>query len=117
MGDSITYGYGCTAGQNGAWPNLLQEKISGDGIVFKVHNFGLNGTTAQKCGDKPYWKSPSLLQGLQYRSTGVTLITMMLGTNDAKKHNWTNEEKYTTDYIHLISTIMQLYNKDKSKQN
>ncbi len=53
VGDSCTYGDRSTDPATKSYPYLLQEKF---GKEYHVYNFGVNGATALKKGDKPYWK-------------------------------------------------------------
>jgi len=82
IGDSITAGV-CSSGGNHPYPQQLQillDQTYGEG-VYSVTNLGACGSTMLKNANSPYW------QRKQY--TALTngkwdIVTIMLGTNDAK---------------------------------
>ena len=53
VGDSITYGAGIKNRERDNYPTVLGRLL---GKKFQVRNFGVNGATLLKNGDKPYWK-------------------------------------------------------------
>jgi lysophospholipase L1-like esterase len=84
VGDSITAGVHSSGG-NHTYPFQLQmllDKAHGWG-AFTVHNLGACGSTMLKRGDSPYWDRPQF-QALVAGEWDV--VTIMLGTNDAKDH-------------------------------
>jgi len=82
VGDSITAGV-LSSGGDHPYPQQLQlllDSAHGPG-KFSVTNLGACGSTMQKQGDSPFWKRPqfdALTQGKW------DVVTIMLGTNDAK---------------------------------
>ncbi len=50
---------------------------------FEVLNFGRNGRTMMKTGDKPYWNESAYKQVLKSKAN---YIVLMLGTNDSKTY-------------------------------
>jgi hypothetical protein len=80
VGDSITQGYLSTNGAT--YPHQLQGML---GSGYKVTNFGAGGRTMLKKGDNPYWRTGPLKQAL---ASKPQIVVLMLGTNDAKYHNW-----------------------------
>ena len=52
VGDSITYGAAVKDRKTNCYPMVL-GRLLGDG--YEVRNFGVNGATLLKKGDKPYW--------------------------------------------------------------
>jgi len=85
IGDSITAGV-CSSGGNHPYPQQLQVNLDqayGEG-VYSVTNLGACGATMLKKGDSPYWKRS---QFNTLTSNKWDIITIMLGTNDAKDHD------------------------------
>jgi lysophospholipase L1-like esterase len=82
IGDSITAGV-CSSGGNHPYPQQLQillDQAYGEG-VYSVTNMGACGSTMLKGGDSPFWKRR---QYTTLTSNKWDIITIMLGTNDAK---------------------------------
>lgn len=82
IGDSITWGAGLDDRFSQSWPVVLGRRL-GDG--YAVRNFGYNSRTASREGDFPY------LNAAKYDTLKMWLpdvVTIMLGTNDSKPHNW-----------------------------
>lgn len=90
IGDSITVGVCSSNGMN--YPNILQTLL---GPNYIVQNFGNSGHTMLKnglCGPPPagncsYWGTP---QWAAAQASTPDIVTIMLGTNDAKNFNWFN---------------------------
>ena len=115
VGDSITAGV-CSSGPNETWPAQLQAMI-GDG--YKVTNLGACGSTMMKDANSPYWRRP---QHKALISAKWDIITIMLGTNDAKDQgsggpaNWPHdctgdkalECSYAKDYMSMIELVRTL---------
>lgn len=82
IGDSITAG-ACSSWDGYAYPYQLQsllDQAHGKG-VYNVTNLGSSGKTMLKNGDYPWWTTK------QYQtlvSNKWDIVTIMLGTNDAK---------------------------------
>lgn len=116
IGDSITEGGSCGAV---SYTYALQD-ILGDG--YTVTNCGVSGMTMLKkglCGDPVYgnqagacswwntWAYPAALE------SEPDIVTIMLGTNDAKYYNWEGAQQnwgdyYTLDYVNLIHQLRAL---------
>jgi len=82
IGDSITAGV-CSSGGDHPYPQQLQtllDEAYGEG-VYSVTNLGACGSTMLKKGNSPYWDRP---QYSTLTSNKWDIITIMLGTNDAK---------------------------------
>jgi len=82
IGDSITAGV-CSSGGDHPYPQQLQillDKTYGAG-KYSVTNLGACGSTMLKKGNSPFWQRP------QYKALTAgkwDIVTIMLGTNDAK---------------------------------
>ena len=98
VGDSITQGY--LSSNGGDYPTQLQKLLGTD---YKVINFGAGGRTMLKKGDNPYWKTGPLKAAL---ASKPAIVVLMLGTNDAKFHNWGPlHDEFPIDYKSMIDTF------------
>lgn len=106
VGDSITFGAGI---KNPAdkYPAQLGVML-GDG--WKVENFGVNGATLLKKGNKPYWKVGKFKPAHDFNPD---IVVIMLGTNDSKPGNWKFKDEYVSDYVELIKGFQALESKPK----
>ena len=65
---------------------------------YVVHNLGACGSTMLKLGDSPYWERP---QFKALVSGEWDVVTIMLGTNDAKDHSVHSKEPHNdSDWQH-----------------
>lgn len=101
VGDSITEGY--LSSNGGDYPHQLQTLL---GSSYKVLNFGAGGRTMLKKGDNPYWRTGPLKQAL---ASKPGIVVLMLGTNDAKFHNWGPlHAEFPVDYASMIAEFAAL---------
>ncbi len=107
VGDSITFGAAIKDRKQNCYPAQLQGLL---GETYDVHNFGVNGATLLKKGDKPYWKLKAF-QAAQDLQPDIVIIK--LGTNDTKPQNWKHKDDYKPDYIEMIQTFQKLDSKPK----
>jgi lysophospholipase L1-like esterase/pimeloyl-ACP methyl ester carboxylesterase len=107
VGDSITFGAAIKDRGTNSYPAQLQ-KMLGDG--YKVHNFGVNGATLLKKGDKPYWKLGAYQNALK---SNPQIVVIKLGTNDTKPQNWKHKAEYEADYKALIESFQALPSKPR----
>lgn len=98
VGDSITYGHGISNWPANNYPALLQD-ILGDDYV--VNNYGVSGYAVQESSDKPYTSLPHYQQSLDF---DADIVVFMMGSNDAKTHNWQSAEVYKADLIALLES-------------
>lgn len=91
VGDSITFGAGIDQREQNCYPAVLSRLL---GPRFETRNFGVNGATLLKAGDKPYWSQPEFaaLSAFQPR-----IIILKLGTNDSKPENWAHGSEFEGD--------------------
>ena len=82
VGDSITYGAAIRDRANHCYPKVLGDLL---GKGYTVHNYGVNGATLLKNGDRPYWKLSAFKQASDF---GPNVVILKLGTNDTKPQNW-----------------------------
>lgn len=99
VGDSITAG---------GYPAVL-NKLIGDG--YEVLNLGVSGATLMKHGDFSYWNLGKIEEAEKF---GPGIVTIMLGTNDAKPSNYRQHpDEFLGDCKALIETFRTLSSKPK----
>src|SRR5687767_15085869 len=96
VGDSITFGAGVEHREQNNYPVVLGRFL---GPGFETKNFGVNGATLLKKGDKPYWTQPEFQALEQYQPE---VIILKLGTNDSKPQNWAHGEEFSDDLRDFI---------------
>ena len=105
VGDSITFGAAIKDRAKNCYPAQLGRML-GEG--WDVRNFGVNGATLLKKGDKPYWKQRAFGQAHAFQPE---IVIIKLGTNDSKPQNWKHKDDYVADYVDLIQTFRKLKSK------
>ena len=105
VGDSITFGAAIKDRVKNCYPAQLGGML---GEKFEVRNFGVNGATLLKKGDKPYWKLKAYANARDFQPE---IVVVKLGTNDSKPHNWKHKEEYVADYVELIESFRKLASK------
>ena len=107
IGDSITFGAAIkNRGQN-SYPSQLAGML---GKHYEVKNFGVNGATLLKKGDKPYWKLKQFQAAQDFQPD---IVVIKLGTNDTKPHNWKHKAEYESDYVEMVKLLQALDSKPK----
>eukprot|EP00475_Leptophrys_vorax_P005003 TRINITY_DN1300_c0_g1_i1.p1 TRINITY_DN1300_c0_g1~~TRINITY_DN1300_c0_g1_i1.p1 ORF type:complete len:442 (-),score=110.56 TRINITY_DN1300_c0_g1_i1:142-1467(-) len=103
VGDSITAGHGSTD-QTHAYPEVLGTLLGPD---FEVLNLGVGGKTMMKTADGPYWDTDAYQQFLK---TTPDIVTIMMGTNDGKNHNWlaNSSLEFFNDYSEFVKITQNL---------
>lgn len=102
IGNSITYGHGIQDREHDTYPAQLQKIL---GESYKVVNFGVSGTTAQRQGDFP-WVSTDQYQKAKDFLPQICVIK--LGTNDSKSQNWVGSERFIADLEALAKEFQAL---------
>jgi len=105
VGDSITAGAGAPKGES--YPDQLQQIL---GTGWKVQNFGRNGCTMLRNGDRPYWKDKNLQRAQDFKPN---VVIIMLGTNDSKPQNWVHESEFASDYRDMVKIFQGLESKPR----
>ncbi len=82
VGDSITFGAANADRAKNCYPAELGRLL---GKEYTVRNFGVNGATLLKKGDRPYWKLKAFKDATAF---GPNIVIIKLGTNDTKPQNW-----------------------------
>ena len=102
VGDSITFGAGVeNRGQNN-YPKVLGRLL---GAGYETRNFGVNGATLLKKGDKPYWKTGAFKAATGFKPH---IVIVKLGTNDSKPQNWKHKAQYAADLAALADHFASL---------
>lgn len=119
VGDSITF-QGCVTDKNDTYVSQLSWLLGSD---YEVTNYGHSGRTLLKngfCGHEnqknpcSYWNTTEFQAAID---SSPDIITIMLGTNDAKRCNWYGSPNgypsgggsiYFSDYIDLINVFWSL---------
>lgn len=102
VGDSITYGDGIEGRETNSYPAVLEQLL---GSQFEVKNFGVNGATLLKMGDKPYWSQPEFQAVSEFNPD---VVILMLGTNDTKPENWAHKENFERDLRSMVDYFARL---------
>lgn len=105
VGDSITFGMGIKNRSENIYPAQLATML---GTKWAVRNFGVNGATLLKKGDKPYWKTNQFEPAHEFKPD---IVIIKLGTNDTRPVNWKHKAEYVSDYIALIKSFQEQDNK------
>lgn len=101
IGDSITWGAGLEDRFSQSYPVVLGSLLAPRAVT---RGFGFNGRVASSEGDYPY-----MLEN-KYDTVKMWLpdvVTIMLGTNDSKPHNW-NREKFVEGYLAMIDDLRSI---------
>lgn len=101
VGDSITYGHGIKNWSKNNYPVQLGNIL---GSSYCVGNFGVNGSTAQDSGDKPYREQKIYSESIDF---DADVIVIMLGSNDSKAENWTGVKTFKEQYSSLVKSYIE----------
>jgi acyl-CoA thioesterase-1 len=107
IGDSITFGAGVANRQQNAYPKVLGVLL---GEKYEVRNFGVNGATLLKKGDKPYWKLGAFKAATSFKPT---IVVIKLGTNDTKPGNWKHKSEFAADLTAMVEHFASMEQKPK----
>jgi len=102
IGASITEGAGLAHPAAEAYPQLLQLKLSNR---YRVHNYGISGTTLLRKGDASYWNTNAYKLALQSQPD---IVFIDLGGNDSKLINRGHLDEFEQDCHDLIRSFRQL---------
>ncbi len=106
VGDSITYGAAIRDRANHCYPKVLADLL---GKGYTVRNYGVNGATMLKNGDRPYWKLGAFKQATEF---GPNVVIIKLGTNDTKPQNWGKVgAEYEADLRAMVAHFKKLPSK------
>lgn len=120
VGDSIT-SHGCASSDNTTYPAQLQQILGEE--KYTVTNYGVSGHTmlkqglcgGPKCaGNCAYWNTPTYTKVM---NSNPDIVTIMLGTNDAKGCNWYGPPngspsglgvEFRSDFLDMVSKFKSL---------
>lgn len=102
IGDSITYGACIEDRENDSYPSVLQGLLGSD---YEVRNFGFSARTLLDKGDHPYMNEKMYQEVKEYMPD---IVTVMLGTNDSKPHNWAHKEEFYDNYVKMVRELQAL---------
>jgi len=102
IGNSITAGHGIPEPKKNAYPAQLQAML---GSNYEVTNYGINGSTLLRKGDKPYWQSEPHQRALK---SLPDIVFIKLGTNDSKLKNRGFSDEFEADYRALVQSFAGL---------
>jgi len=102
VGDSITFGAGIKDRAKHSYPVQLGAML---GPKWEVRNFGVNGATLLKKGDRPYHKQKAYADALAYVPD---VVIIKLGTNDSKPLNWQHKADFVADYKVMIAAFRKV---------
>ena len=105
IGDSITYGSTVKNWPKNNYPVILGNML-GDG--YTVCNYGISGGTLLNSADKPYMQTEMFSASVDFLPD---VVVLMLGTNDSKQDNWTNE----IDFYDQLNAFIDEYESLSSK--
>ena len=106
VGDSITYGATIRDRVKNCYPMVLGGLL---GAEYSVRNFGVNGATLLKKGDKPYWELKAFKEVSEFNPD---VVIIKLGTNDTKPQNWS---KAGTEYEANLRSMITHFQKLPAK--
>ena len=88
VGDSITFGAGVKERNKNSYPKVLAGLL---GEKYDVRNFGVNGATLLKKGNKPWWKLRAFKDATAFKPNVVIikLGTTVLAFNEDLEILWT----------------------------
>ena len=101
IGDSITYGHGIENRESNSYPAALQALL---GDSYEVRNFGFSARVMSQNGDYPYMKETMYADAKAFLPE---IVTIMLGTNDTKPQNW-SEEDFRNSYVTMVTELKAL---------
>ena len=100
VGDSVTYGYGIGNRAKHNYPAVLQTLL---GNGYCVNNYGYSGRTVASTADRPYINEKLYRQSLDFQPD---IVVLMLGSNDSKLFNWT--ENFDEYYRAIVESYLAL---------
>lgn len=100
IGASIVYGKHIPYREKNSFPAKLNEML---GESYHVENFGWPGAAVQRGSDLFYRDLPQYEEALQFDGD---IYVVMIGTNDSKRINYSDEANFKKDYIRLLDSFI-----------
>lgn len=107
IGNSITYGAGIQNPFQNSYPGLLSQWL-GEG--YDVRNYGVSARVLLNKGDNPYMREQAFRDVLTFQPD---IITIKLGTNDSKPHNWRFGKDFKKDLVEMLDILQALPSRPK----
>ena len=102
IGNSITYGAGIKNRFQNSYPGILQQLL---GEEYDVRNYGVSARVLLEKGDYPYMHEDAYRQVKAFQPD---IVTIKLGTNDSKPHNWKYKKDFERDLNQMIDELQAL---------
>lgn len=106
IGNSITFGSGIKDRGRDSYPSILNRLLGTD--KYEVRNYGVSARTLLSKGDHPYINEQAYRDALAFNPD---IVTIKLGTNDTKPHNWKHGAEFKEDLRALVASFQQLESK------
>lgn len=103
IGNSITYGSGISDRNQNSYPIVLNRLLGTD--KYEVHNYGVSARTLLSKGDHPYINEKAYRDALAFNPD---IVTIKLGTNDSKPHNWKHHAEFKDNLRDLVVSFQAL---------
>lgn len=103
IGNSITYGAGIRDRGNDSYPSVLNRLLGTD--KYEIRNFGVSARTLLSKGDHPYINEQAYRDA---KAFNPDIVTIKLGTNDTKPHNWKYGSDFKKDLRALVNSFQEL---------
>lgn len=103
IGNSITYGAGIRDRGNDSYPSVLNRLLGTD--KYEIRNFGVSARTLLSKGDHPYINEQAYRDA---KTFNPDIVTIKLGTNDTKPHNWKYGSDFKEDLRALVNSFQEL---------
>ena len=106
IGNSITYGAGISNRDQSSYPSVLNRLLGTD--KYEVRNYGVSARTLLSKGDHPYINEKAYRDALAFNPN---IVTIKLGTNDTKPHNWQHQIEFKDNLRNLVASFQALDSK------
>jgi lysophospholipase L1-like esterase len=103
VGNSITFGSGIKDRGSDSYPAVLNRLLGTD--KYEVRNFGVSARTLLSKGDHPYINEQAYRDA---KAFNPNIVTIKLGTNDTKPHNWKHGAEFKDDLRALVTSFQEL---------
>ncbi len=102
IGNGITEGGTLSSSARDSYPGQLGRMLGG---AYDVRNFGVDGATLLKKGERSFWNESAFENALAFQPD---IVTIALGTEDSKPWNWVYRDEFIADYAAMVDTFAHL---------
>ena len=102
IGNSVTYGVGIKNRFQNCYPGILQLWL---GAKYDIRNFGMSARTLLQKGDYLYMRECAFSDAKEFMPD---IVTIQLGTNDCKPHNWIYDKDFKKDSEKMVNIFQTL---------